>query len=144
MTNGRHDFALPDGLAHEIDHRLRAAHMVGGIAPGDNHRVEIRCADAIRTRISLRRIAVLRGVAGGTAPHYGDLSSGLAQTEQRVPELEILVEILDQYGYALVCEFHGQTLPHTSLCAIPAVDSCGRTGHFAGLLTVMSFRVLAR
>ena len=58
--------------------------------------------DVARRGVGLGRVAVLRGV--GLARLRADdldVAAGLAEPEDRIPELQVLVELLDEDGDAL-------------------------------------------
>src|SRR5919204_6504162 len=106
MADGCDYLLLLDCLTDQLHHRRMPAHMIGRIASGNDERIKLRHPHLIGLRIRLHRIAVLRGIALSPSAHDRDVSSGLAQTEHRVPQLEILVIVLCEDGYTLSPEFH--------------------------------------
>ena len=99
------DLALLGGLGDQVDHRRMPAHVVGRVAAGDDDRVEVRRLDLAGGHVGLGRVAVLGGVGlARLGADDLDVAAGLAEPHDRVPELEVFVEFLDQDGHALA--FH--------------------------------------
>src|SRR5512135_953435 len=106
------DLPFLGGLRDEVHHRLVPPHVVGRVAAGDNDRVEIVGLDLIGGDVRLGRVAVLRGVRLARARADDlDVAARLAEPEDRVPELQVLVELLDEDGDALASQvIHGALL----------------------------------
>src|SRR5919109_2769943 len=118
MADGCDHFLLFGCLTDQLHHRRMPAHMIGRIASGNDDRIKLRDPHLIGFRIRLHRIAVLRAIALSPSADDRDVSSGLTQTEHRVPQLEILVIVLCEDGHTLSLEFHRRppsSLAHTAI-----------------------------
>ena len=81
------------------------AHVVGRVAAGDDDRVEVRRLDLAGGHVRLGGIAVLGSVRlARLGADDLDVAAGLAEPQDRIPELQVFVELLDQDGHALA--FH--------------------------------------
>lgn len=78
--------------------------------PAWNHdSVEIRSSNFFDCRVRYARISILAGIAGaGSWPRYDNLSSGLEQSQPRIPEFQIFICITDEDQHALTGEWKGR------------------------------------
>ena len=101
------------------------AHVVGRIAAGDDDRVEVRRLDLAGGDVGLGGIAVLGGVSlARLGADDLDVAAGLAEPEDRIPELQVLVEFLDEDGHALA--FH---VAHDVCLLVVVSDRCESSSH---------------
>ena len=110
MADGRHQLAGLGGSSHQIHHGRMAAHHVRRIPAGDNDPVEIFNPNRIGRGVDLGRQTGLAMVGFGAArTHHGHLGAGLLEPVVRVPELEFVVEGLDQDCDFFACKLHRVT-----------------------------------
>ncbi len=108
---------------HEPYHGWVAAHTIGRVPTGDHHAVELRRRDLVHAHVGLYGVAVFALInLACPGPYHLHLCTFLAQTEQRVPQLQVLVQILRQYRHAHALELHGQ---HLLLAQYTARDAAG-------------------
>ena len=78
------------------------AHVVGRVAAGDDDRVEVGRLDLAGGDVGLGGVSVLGGVGlAGLGADDLDVAAGLAEPQDRIPELQVLVKLLDENGHAL-------------------------------------------
>ena len=88
-----------------------APHVVGAVAAGDDHAIELAGRDRIGFGIDGDRVAVLALVGLGAAgAHHEDVGARFAQAVVRVPQLEVFVERLGQDGNAHSAQFASLTV----------------------------------
>src|SRR5262249_26910119 len=86
VTDGRQQLPLLGRLGDQIDHRRVSAHVVGGIAAGDDHTVEVRRLDLAGGDIRLGGIAMLRSISlAGLRTDDLNLTARLAKPQDRIP-----------------------------------------------------------
>src|SRR5262249_38988198 len=87
-------------------HRRCTADEVRGEAAGDHDDVKIIGPDLLGTLVRLRRVAELAGVGlARFGADESDLAAGFLQAVKGVPDLHLLVLLLDKDRGALALEF---------------------------------------
>ena len=94
----------------------------GAKPPGMTSEIEVVGADVAGRLVALDRIAELAGIGlPGLGADQRHLAAGLAQAIDRIPDLHLLILLLDQDRGALALQFHRNLLCEMKAEAVTAL-----------------------
>jgi hypothetical protein len=118
MTDVRHELTGLMELTRELEYLRHAPETIGSESARDDETVEVPFRGVTDTSVRAAGIAMLAGVQP-PGFHAGDYDSrtGLDEPQFRIPELEILVDVVNEHQETprleWVCEGHASSLPST-------------------------------
>ena len=111
MTDRGDEFPLRVEIVHEQVGLGVAADMIGRIAPGHDHAVELRGGNFVMGLVAVDRVSQLAGIGlPGFRSDDRYFAAGFLETVDGIPHLHLLVHLLDQNGGSFSLQFHRELL----------------------------------